>query len=174
MQGIQGIPEIRDLRTPQQGSADLLRSVFRQHAAGVAVITATGERPVGLTAGSLCSVALEPPVISFNISTGSSCWPVISRAEHVVVHLLGEHQQGLATTFARRGADRFAEHTGWAPGPRGIPVLDDVLAWLLCRVTARVPAGDHRIVVAGVVLGDLPGVGRPLLYHQGRYNALKY
>ncbi len=166
--------ETTDLRTPQQGSADLLRSVFRQHAAGVAVITATGERPVGLTAASLCSVALEPPVVSFNIGTRSSCWPVISRAEYVVVHLLGEHQQGLAATFARRGADRFAEHTRWAPGPRGIPVLDDVLAWLLCRVTARVPAGDHRIVLASVDLGELSGAGRPLLYHQGRYNALKY
>jgi flavin reductase (DIM6/NTAB) family NADH-FMN oxidoreductase RutF len=166
--------EFRDLRTPQQGSADLLRSVFRQHAAGVAVITAMGERPVGLTAASLCSVALEPSMVSFNIGTRSSCWPVISRADHVVVHLLGEHQQGLADTFARRGADRFAEHTHWTAGPRGIPVLDGVLAWLLCGVTARIPAGDHRLILANVLLGDHSGAGRPLIYHQGRYNALKY
>jgi flavin reductase (DIM6/NTAB) family NADH-FMN oxidoreductase RutF len=164
----------QEIRTPQQGSADLLRSVFRQHAAGVAVITAMGERPVGLTAASLCSVAVEPPVVSFNIGTRTSCWPVISRTEHVIVHLLGEHQQGLAAAFASRGADRFGAHTRWTTGPRGIPVLDGVLAWLLCRVTARVPAGDHQLVLARVLLGDHSGAGRPLLYHQGRYNALKY
>ncbi|HBF85650.1 MAG TPA: flavin reductase, partial [Streptomyces sp.] len=39
--------------TPRTASPDLLRSVFRQHAAGVAVITASGERPVGFTATSL-------------------------------------------------------------------------------------------------------------------------
>lgn len=50
-----------ELGTPRTASPDLLRSVFRQHAAGVAVITAAGERPVGFTATSLNSVAAEPP-----------------------------------------------------------------------------------------------------------------
>ncbi len=54
-----------------------------------------------------------------------------------------------------------------------MPVLDGVLAWLVCRVVARVPAGDHRIVLAEVVLGDPAGAGRPLLYHQGRFNGLR-
>ncbi|MGW0584918.1 flavin reductase, partial [Streptomyces sp. NPDC002920] len=70
-------------------------------------------------------------------------------------------------------ADRFGTPTVWREGPEGVPVLDDVLAWLVCRVVARVPAGDHRIVLAEVVLGDPEGVGRPLLYHQGRFTALR-
>ncbi|WP_327299062.1 MULTISPECIES: flavin reductase family protein [unclassified Streptomyces] len=151
----------------------LLRSVFRRHAAGVAVVTAAGERPVGFTATSVNSVAAEPPLISFGVATGSSSWPVVARAEHVGVHILGEHQQELAATFARSGADRFAAPTGWRSGPEGVPLLDGVLAWLVCRVVARVPAGDHRIVIAEVVTGDPAGAGRPLLYHQGRFNALR-
>lgn len=163
-----------DLRTPQLGSPDLLRSVFRRHAAGVAVITAGGEKgPVGFTATSLTSVSAEPPMLSFGIGTGASSWPVMSEADHVGVHILGEHQQVLAATFARSGADRFGAPTAWHEGPEGVPVLDDVLAWLVCRVVARVPAGDHRIVLAEVVLGDPAGPGRPLLYHQGRFGALR-
>ncbi|MEV0097138.1 flavin reductase family protein [Streptomyces sp. NPDC050738] len=152
---------------------ELLRSVFRQHAAGVAVITAAGERPVGFTATSLNSVAAEPPLISFGVGTGSSSWPVVAEAEHIGVHILGEHQQELAATFARSGADRFGPPTGWSTGPEGVPVLDGVLAWLVCRVVARIPAGDHRIVLGQVVAGDPAGTGRPLLYHQGRFNALR-
>ncbi|OON71776.1 flavin reductase family protein [Streptomyces tsukubensis] len=152
--------------------AGLLRSVFRQHAAGVAVITAMGTRPVGFTATSLSSVSAEPPVISFGVGTGSSSWPVLARAVHVGVHILGEDQRELAATFARSGADRFAEPTRWRPGPGGVPVLDGVTAWLVCRVMARVPAGDHRIVLAEAVEGDA-GEGRPLLYHQGRFNVLR-
>jgi flavin reductase (DIM6/NTAB) family NADH-FMN oxidoreductase RutF len=163
-----------DLTTPQLASADLLRSVFRRHAAGVAVITAAGpDGPVGFTATSLASVSAEPPMLSFGISTGSSSWPAVSVAEHVGVHILGEHQQELAATFARSGADRFGPPTVWRPGPHGVPVLDGVQAWLVCRVAARVPAGDHRIVLAELLLGDPAGPGRPLLYHQGRFGGLR-
>ncbi|MCW7991564.1 flavin reductase, partial [Streptomyces platensis subsp. clarensis] len=69
------LPTIPRLGAPRQASPDLLRSVFRQHAAGVAVITAHGERPVGFTATSLNSVAADPPLISFGVGTGSSSWP---------------------------------------------------------------------------------------------------
>ncbi|MET7975675.1 flavin reductase family protein [Streptomyces mirabilis] len=158
----------------QLASPDLLRSVFRQHAAGVAVITAQGGTgPVGFTATSLSSISAEPPIVSFGIGVGASSWPAISESEHVGIHILGEHQQELAATFARSGADRFGAPTRWRKGPEGVPVLDGVLAWLVCRVAARVPAGDHRIVLAEVVLGDPSGAGRPLLYHQGRFNGLR-
>ncbi|MDN3292871.1 flavin reductase family protein [Streptomyces ficellus] len=159
--------------TSRLAPPDLFRSVFRRHAAGVAVITARGELPVGFTATSLTSVAAEPPLISFGVGTSSSSWPVVAEAGHVGVHILGEHQRELAATFARSGADRFAPPTRWYTGPEGVPVLDGVLAWLVCRVVARVPAGDHRVVLAEVVAGDPDGTGRPLLYHQGRFNALR-
>ncbi|MFF4710821.1 flavin reductase family protein [Streptomyces eurythermus] len=163
-----------ELGTPRTASPELLRSAFRRHAAGVAVITARGASgPVGFTATSLTSVSAEPPLVSFGIGTGASSWPAIAETDHVGVHILGEHQGDLAATFARSGADRFGAPTAWREGPKGVPVLDDVLAWLVCRIVGRVPAGDHRIVLAEVVLGDPSGDGRPLLYHQGRFNALR-
>ncbi|MEU9588879.1 flavin reductase family protein [Streptomyces sp. NPDC048219] len=170
------MPVTPDLAAPRTatGSGDLLRSVFRRHAAGVAVITAHGDAgPVGFTATSLTSVSAEPPLLSFGIGTGSSSWPTVAEAEHVGVHLLGEHQQELAATFARSGADRFGAPTVWREGPGGVPLLDGVLAWLVCRVVGRVPAGDHRIVLAEVLAGDPSGAGSPLLYHQGRFNGLR-
>ncbi|WP_217238344.1 flavin reductase family protein [Streptomyces sp. AC555_RSS877] len=163
-----------DLDTARLASPELLRSVFRRHAAGVAVITARGDAgPVGFTATSLTSVSAEPPLLSFGIGTGASSWPAVAETDHVGVHILGEHQQDLAATFARSGADRFGAATAWREGPEGVPVLDDVQAWLLCRIAARVPAGDHRLVLAEVVLGDSTGPGRPLLYHQGRFRGLR-
>ncbi|MET9480791.1 flavin reductase family protein [Streptomyces sp. NPDC006638] len=167
-----------ELSTPRTATPDLFRSVFRRHAAGVAVITArggglSGGRPVGFTATSLNSVAAEPPLVSFGVATSSSSWPVIAETDYLGVHILGDHQEELAATFARSGADRFAPPTGWRTGPEGVPVLDGVLAWLVCRVVARVPAGDHRIVVAQAVVGDPAGAGRPLVYHQGRFNTLR-
>ncbi|MFF8563376.1 flavin reductase family protein [Streptomyces albidoflavus] len=160
-------------RVPLAGSPELLRAAFRRHPAGVAVITARGSRLAGFTATSLTSVSAEPPLVSFGVGTASSSWPVIAEAEHVGVHLLGEDQRELAVTFARSGADRFAPPTRWREGPEGVPLLESVPVWLVCRVVARVPAGDHRVVVAEVVAGDPAGPGRPLVHHDGRYNALR-
>ncbi|MFJ8884909.1 flavin reductase family protein [Streptomyces sp. NPDC102402] len=162
-----------DLGTSRTAAPELLRSVFRQHAAGVAVITAAGAGPVGFTATSLNSVAAQPPLVSFGVGTSSSSWPVVAEAEHIGVHILGEGQRELATTFARSGADRFGPSTEWRTGPEGVPLLEGVVAWLVCRVVARIPAGDHRIVIAEVVAGDPSGGGRPLVYHQGRFTALR-
>ncbi|MBM9507486.1 flavin reductase family protein [Actinacidiphila acididurans] len=153
----------------------LFRSVFRRHAAGVAVITAAGPGgPVGFTATSLTSVAAEPPLLSFGISLGASSWPVLARADHVGVHILGDHQEELAAVFARSGADRFGPGTAWTTGPYGVPLLDAVPAWLVGRVLHRVPAGDHRIVIAQAVAADPHGPGRPLLYHQGAFHRLPH
>jgi flavin reductase (DIM6/NTAB) family NADH-FMN oxidoreductase RutF len=144
---------------------ETFRRVFRRHPAGVAVITTdAGSGPAGFTVSSLASVSLEPPLLSFGVSTGASVWPALREA--------GERQHELAATFARRGADRFAPPTRWARGPYGIPLLVDVPAWLVARVVALVPAGDHRVVIAEAVAGDPDGPGRPLVYHQGRYARL--
>ncbi|MEE4544932.1 flavin reductase family protein [Streptomyces sp. V4-01] len=152
---------------------DVFRSVFRRHAAGVAVITAAGpEGPAGFTATSLSSVAVEPPLISFGVSTGASSWPALAEAPYVGVHILGGHQEDVAALFARSGADRFGPGTAWRPGPHGVPLLDGVAAWLVCRTVARVPAGDHRIVLAQAEAAGQQGPGDPLLYHEGGFHRL--
>jgi flavin reductase (DIM6/NTAB) family NADH-FMN oxidoreductase RutF len=151
--------------------AGLLRSAFRRHAAGVAVITARGEGPTGFTATSLTSVALEPALISFGVRNSSRSWRVIEGAAHIGAHILGDHQRELAAAFARPGSERFAGPAGWRDGPEGVPLLDGVLAWMVGRVVARVPAGDHHLVIAEVVDGDSGGAGRPLLHHGGRFGA---
>jgi flavin reductase (DIM6/NTAB) family NADH-FMN oxidoreductase RutF len=161
---------------PPEGAGfgpETFRRVFRRHPAGVAVITAdAGDGPAGFTVSSLASVSLEPPLLSFGVSTAASVWPTLREATHVGVHLIGERQHELAATFARRGADRFAPPTRWARGPYGIPLLVDVPAWLAARIVALVPAGDHRVVIAEALAGDPDGPGRPLVYHQGRYARL--
>ncbi|MGW6793689.1 flavin reductase family protein [Streptomyces chartreusis] len=154
-------------------SPEQMRSVFRQHAAGVAVITAHGDEPVGFTATSLNSLSLDPAMVSFGIRTSNACWPVVAEAQYVGVHLLADHQRQLGATFARSGADRFAPPTTWHRGPGGVPLLDGVLARLVCRVLTLVPVADQRIVVAEVLHSDLSNQGEPLVYQAGQFHGLR-
>jgi flavin reductase (DIM6/NTAB) family NADH-FMN oxidoreductase RutF len=168
-------PTAQEPAAPDPDALDpaLFRSAFRRHAAGVAVITATGPGgPVGFTATSLASVAADPPLLSFGISLGASSWPALAEAPYVGVHILGDHQEELAQVFARTGADRFGPPTAWTTGPYGVPLLGGVVAWLVGRILHRVPAGDHRIVIAQAVAGDPGDPGRPLLYHEGGFRRL--
>ncbi|NJC72274.1 flavin reductase family protein [Planosporangium thailandense] len=149
---------------------DLFRSLLRRHAAGVVVITTTGDTPVGFTATSFTSVSLQPPLVSFCLHRGSSSWPAVSVADHVAVHVLTDGQEQVARTFAASGIDRFAAPTRWRTGQHGLPVLDGALAVLVCRVVERIEAGDHAIVLAEPVDGEhLTDDSAPLLYHMGRY-----
>nr|WP_308012219.1 flavin reductase family protein [Streptomyces acidipaludis] len=147
--------------------------MMRHHAKGVAVITAGLDVPAGFCATSLTSVSLDPPMVSFTVGRGASAWSTVEQAEHVVVHLLAEDQEELALRFARSGAPRFGPATRWHRGALGLPVLDDVLAWLAVALVRVVPAGDHALVLGSVVATG-PGAGhaprrpaRPLVHHDG-------
>lgn len=147
----------------------LFRNLLRRHAAGVVVVTAPGVRPTGFTATSFTSVSLHPPLVSFCLDRAASSWSTVSTAEHVGVHVLTARQEHLARRFATGGIDRFAAPTRWRIGPAEVPVIEDVLAVLVCRVTGWVPAGDHAIALAEPIEGSYRDEDDPLLYHMGRY-----
>jgi flavin reductase (DIM6/NTAB) family NADH-FMN oxidoreductase RutF len=155
--------------------ADLFRALLRRHAAAVVVVTAPGEPPVGFTATSFTSVSLDPPLVSFCLAHSASSWSAVARAEVVAVHVLTREQEQVARTFATSGIDRFASHRAWQVGPHGVPLLDGALAWLVCRVVQRVPAGDHTIVLAEPVYGqhEVDDAHPPLFYHMGRYGVIR-
>jgi flavin reductase (DIM6/NTAB) family NADH-FMN oxidoreductase RutF len=167
---------VTPLRQDSSVDADLFRALLRRHAAAVVVITAPGEPPAGFTATSFTSVSLEPPLVSFCLAHSASAWPAVQAAATVAVHVLTQEQELVARTFATRGIDRFAAHGAWHPGPDGVPLLDGVLATIVCRVTRRVEAGDHTIVLASPELGEHHAdvAAAPLVYHDGRYAALHH
>ncbi len=143
------------------------RQALGRHASGVVVVTGPG--PVGLTATSLTSVSLDPPLVSFCVGRDSTTWPDLRTAEVFAVNMLAAGQDAVASRFARRGGDRFAAPTSWEAGPYDVPILDGTVAHLLCEPYDTIALGDHWLV-AGLVIGTGHGTtGDPLLYHGGRY-----
>ncbi|WP_350279787.1 flavin reductase family protein [Kribbella sp. HUAS MG21] len=150
--------------------ADVYKSVFRRHAAGVVVITAdAGHGPVGFTATSLVSVSLLPPLVSFAIATSASSWPTVSTATSLVINFLSAEQHALAGRFATSGIDRFAEPTRWSRLATGEPALDDAPSFLRAQVEHRFAVGDHYLVVARLATHTERREHDPLLYHDGHY-----
>jgi flavin reductase (DIM6/NTAB) family NADH-FMN oxidoreductase RutF len=71
---------------------------------------------------------------------------------------------------ARLLLDDVPQHRGHFSGSL---IADDGLAALECEVSARVPAGDHLLVIARVrAIGPVADGGEPLIRFRGRYPAL--
>lgn len=161
-------------------SAEDFKSAFRNHPAGVAVITADiGQGPVGLTATSVISVSANPPLVVFSLSSASSSTPTVKEAETVVIHLLGAGQIGLAKNFATSGIDRFADQSIWSRLITGEPYLPSATAWMRGRIINKMDAGDSTVVAVQILQVDLPGeAGRaageskPLVYHNRTWHSL--
>lgn len=146
------------------------KQAFRRHAAGVAVVTALDPegQPVGFTATSLASLAAVPPLASFNMARSASAWRAITETERVVIHMLGARNRAVAEIMAREASQRFiGEH--WHPGPHGLPVLNDVTAWMSGRILERVPVHNNAVVIVQIEQGELGADDAPLLYHERAY-----
>jgi flavin reductase (DIM6/NTAB) family NADH-FMN oxidoreductase RutF len=157
-------------------SADDFKAAFRQHPAGVAVITAdSGTGPVMLTATSVSSVSADPALLMFSLSAQSSSTPVIRRAENVVVHLLGVGQLALAQLGATSGIDRFADTTLWSRLPSGEVYFPSARAWIRGRVLTSMDAGGSAIVLVEALEASSPAAGEdevPLVYFNRTWHEL--
>jgi flavin reductase (DIM6/NTAB) family NADH-FMN oxidoreductase RutF len=141
-------------------------------ATGVTVLTVNGlgDRPLGMTASSLASVSLVPPLVSVCVDHEAELHDTILTAQVFVVNILESHQELLSRRFADRHEDRF-EGVGYHRNPEGLVLLDGALAHIECDRFATYPAGDHTIII-GRVIGGSTGEGRPLLYYRGGSGAL--
>lgn len=149
-----------------------LRDAMRQHSAGVVIITTRDEEPVGFCATSLSSVSLEPPTVSFSVSAASASGRAWVRVQLGLVHLLRSDQAAIASAFSRPGPEKFAGPVAWRPGPGGLPLLDNVLAWILVSARHRLVVGDHLLVVCDVRQAHVNSGPGSLIRYNGAFHAL--
>ncbi len=163
-------------------SAEEFKAAFRNHPAGVALITAdAGDGPVALTATSVFSVSADPPLLVFSLSATSSSTPTLQRAQTLVVHLLSADQLDLAVLGATSGIDRFADTSRWSRLETGEPYFLEAPIWIRGRVVDRMEAGASTVIAVEGLEARTPDRGsaeadaaqsHPLVYHNRTWHAL--
>lgn len=149
------------------------RQLLGRFATGVTIITVTAPdgRLLGMTANSLSSVSLSPPLISVCVDRTAEMHGAILKVEMFVLNVLSSSQETLARRFADQHEDRF-DGIGYHMTPDGLILLGGALAHIECQRYGDYPGGDHTIVV-GKVIGGNTAKGRPLLYYRGGYAAIE-
>lgn len=154
---------------------DLFRQLLGRFATGVTVLTTRDAKghPVGMTASSLASVSLAPPLVSVCVDVSAEMHRVLSSSGDFVINVLAADQQELSRRFAAQPAESRFQDVAWHETTGGQIVLDGTLARIECERYADFPLGDHTLFV-GRVTGGAAFDGEPLLYYRGRYGSLTY
>jgi flavin reductase (DIM6/NTAB) family NADH-FMN oxidoreductase RutF len=151
---------------------DELREVMRRYPVGVSVVAVDleGER-LGVTVASLCSLALEPPLVSISIAHQASLHELLRAAGGYAVSMLAADQVALAQHFAR-GVPPIAMWQGIdaTDGQRG-PLLGNAVGWLECETVAEHAAGDHTLFLGRVERAEQGREAPPLLRLWGDYRS---
>jgi flavin reductase (DIM6/NTAB) family NADH-FMN oxidoreductase RutF len=131
--------------------------------AGVAVIASTtGEGYRGMTASSLVSVSLEPPLVLVALEHGSATLAAVQESGAFNASLLTREQEFIADRFAGRAPAVDWRTLPHRVGTNGIPLLHGCAAWLECRLVRSYEAGDHDVCLGEVVRAEV-GTGDPLV-----------
>src|SRR5271165_6187913 len=152
------------------------RRALGQFATGVTVVTVeNGPRRVhGMTANSFTSVSLNPPLISVCVDHRAHLLPLLKEKRLFGINVLKEDQQLLSEFFARADQPQKEEaylHVKFHWTAENIPLMDNVLCQVACRLHDAHVAGDHTIVV-GEVLSATLYPGEPLLFFRGGYTRI--
>jgi flavin reductase len=133
--------------------------------AGVVVISARTENGYrGLTASSLVSISLDPPMVLVGLDHEAATRAAVADSRAFNVSVLTRSQEFIADRFAGRAPaiDLRWEGVPHRLGSNGIPLVEGSAAWLECRLVEIHPAGDHDICL-GEVTSATAGSGDPLI-----------
>jgi flavin reductase (DIM6/NTAB) family NADH-FMN oxidoreductase RutF len=151
------------------------RSIIGHFPTGVTVITtAAGEELQGMTANAVASLSLDPLLVLVCVDRGTHTHRVLDEGGVFAVNILGEHQEEVSRLFARRAEPEVGTLRGqrFTLGRTGVPILEDCLAYLECRVSSVHEGGDHSIFIGEVIDGRIVRDTAPLLFFRGRYHGL--
>ncbi|MCC7490831.1 MAG: flavin reductase family protein [Fimbriimonadaceae bacterium] len=130
-----------------------------------AVTCGQGDQANGFTASWLTQCSFDPPLLVLGVQPHTTSYQLIKEGGCFVVNFVDPEQaallQMLLKPVARVGNKLAGQEI--VTGQTGVPILQQAVAWLECRVVAESQPGDHALFVAEVVEAGRPSDRRPLV-----------
>mgnify|MGYP006084227889 FL=1 len=150
--------------------AEMYRDAWSRFATGVTVVTTVEPSGAvhGMTANSVTSVSLDPPLVLAVIGD--------SRQTHALIEATGRFGMSILDACQTEIAKHFAtppESRGELAGEKldqlsDTPVIANAIAAMDCKVIAAHKAGDHTVFI-GEVQSIKVGEGDPLVWFQRQF-----
>lgn len=132
---------------------------------GLFVVTAKCEdREDAVLASWVNQCSFDPPAVTVALSKMRPARLLIESAESFVVNVLGKDSNALMKHFFKSHEGSIFDGLKTRKGIDGIRILSDAVAFLECRLSGSVVAGDHVVYVGEVVGGNMLKGGDPYFH----------
>jgi flavin reductase (DIM6/NTAB) family NADH-FMN oxidoreductase RutF len=135
-----------------------IEALFRRLSTGVYVVGAAhGGTRNAFTAAWVMQVSYDPLMLALSINSQHATYPLVRESRAFTVNVLKSGALDVARRFGTRSGREEDKLVGvaWHPGKSGAPVLNDALAYFDCEVADSIRAGDHELIVARVIDGQI-------------------
>jgi flavin reductase (DIM6/NTAB) family NADH-FMN oxidoreductase RutF len=146
---------------------------LRRLASAVAVVTCRdGQTRHAMTATAVNAMSMQPPSMIVCVNRATAFHAAVSRADSFAINILHRSHVRISMGCGGKahGENRF-DVGAWSE-ERGVPVLPDAQARIVCAKEDRFDYGSHTIFVGRVTCVGLHGAVDPLIYVDGRYTGL--
>ncbi|MEM0117562.1 MAG: flavin reductase family protein [Conexivisphaerales archaeon] len=155
--------------------AEDFRNVMRNYPQGVAVLASSADGNLyGMTVSSFISVSMSPPLLLVSIMKGNHIHDVFAKCDHFSLTILAYDQSELSERFSKfQELERRFDGVDYTLEERGLPILDDSVAGIICERWKNVEAGDHTLLIGRVVYAKILNEKLPLVYFRREYTTVK-
>jgi flavin reductase (DIM6/NTAB) family NADH-FMN oxidoreductase RutF/DNA-binding GntR family transcriptional regulator len=162
---------------PLEGSSvdsGVFRHVVGHLTSGVCVVTTSvDEKRYGMTASSVTSLSVDPPIMLVCVNQAAPMAIQVSVSGFFAINVLSDRGTQLATQFATPSEDKF-RGVITSVGINGVPILEEALAHLECEVIEEVIGGSHIIFLGRVIRAKAAQHGEPLTYFRGKFGRFQF
>ena len=131
---------------------------------GVYILSSVNEGEYCVSTVTWVSQAsFEPPMISVCIKRNSASYEIVKKRGEFILHLLGDNQKELASTFFKPTIFENEKLNGQEFSlANNLPLLKDIPAYIQCKVVEILENGDHPLFLAEVVDAKINNNSDPL------------
>ena len=137
---------------------------LRMFSYGVYILSSVNEGEYCVSTITWVSQAsFEPPMISVCIKRNSASYDIVKKRGEFILHLLGDNQKELASTFFKPTIFENEKLNGQEFSlENNLPLLKDIPAYIQCKVVEILDNGDHPLFLAEVVDAKINNDSDPL------------
>jgi len=130
------------------------------------VTTKSKDKINGMTVAWIMQAAYNPAFIVVSIAPERYTHALIKESGVFGVNILAEDQKALGKKFgfaSGRNTDKFRAVKSHK-SKSGLPVLDDIYAYIECRLVSVANAGDHDLFIGEVIEKTVDNKKAPLVF----------
>ncbi len=113
------------------------------------------DRPVGMLSSFVEQAGFDPPAITIAVQPGRILQAALEETGSLGLNILGDSDHHLMKPFSSSDNENPFAEVPLTENDHGVPQLTEALAFLACKITGSVAAGDHIVYVAEVIDGIL-------------------